>query len=547
LPDQIQSTRIICEGGLDSTQNFLHLSANKPGCATRLINYEVGLSGGYRRLNGYQPYDSDFAEVGEGACQGKILGIIIYEEIDGTSHIIAARRLVAPDDTEYKFYEYEFATGWVEIATGLTHNYSSGGATVDKLRWDTGNDGATNYLCIVDGVNKALLYDGTTWAYIDNADTGADLANAGGAQALNAPTHVAFWKSTLFISTDVINSFAGIVAHSAPNTFYDWNSANGAGQVIPGFRVQQIKPFRDSLYCFGTNRISKVVVEGADFVLQSVTSNIGLQAPDAVVEIGGDLIFLAPDGFRPIAGTEKIGDVQLESLSKPIHNLVKERIINSVGQNVNVVVIRGKSQFRMFFGTDTRQQADSKGIIGCLRTPNQQDGWEFGELIGIRASCCASKYVAGVEIVLHGDYDGVVYRQEVGNDFNGNNVLSAYSTPYLDLGDTEVRKVIEKLTAFVQGEGSTEIILEAKYDWGRTSIPAPNPYSIDVEATFSTYDDVYDYDAAESVYGGFLTPVAVKDLEGSFFSVRFTFTTNSTDAPHSIHAMVLEYQVKGRR
>ena len=29
-------------------------------------------------------------------------------------------------------------------------------------------------------------------------------------------------------------------------------------------------------------------------------------------------MFLAPDGFRPVAGTSRIGDVELETISKPI-------------------------------------------------------------------------------------------------------------------------------------------------------------------------------------------------------------------------------------
>jgi hypothetical protein len=30
------------------------------------------------------------------------------------------------------------------------------------------------------------------------------------------------------------------------------------------------------------------------------------------LEIGGDLMFLAPDGFRPVAGTSRIGDVRVD-------------------------------------------------------------------------------------------------------------------------------------------------------------------------------------------------------------------------------------------
>lgn len=541
--DDRSTARIVCEGGLDSSQNYINLSTNKPGSATRLVNYEVGLSGGYRRIDGYELYDEDFGEVGVGVATGKILGLIMFENTaSGATEVIAARKNTA--DANYQFYKYEFGTGWVAIATGLTHVATN----VDKLRWDVGNDGENNILCVVDGINNAVLFDGTNWQFIDSADSGADFANAGGAQAIDAPTYVAFFQDTLFLAADTVNDAKGVIAHSAPNAYFDFVAANGAGQIIPGLEVVQIKAFRDSLYVFGYNSIKKIIVDNTDFVVKDVTANIGLLSSDAVMEIGGDIIFLAPDGFRPIAGTNKIGDVQLETVSKQIHKLVKDRIVGAVGTYVNTVVIRGKSQFRMFFGNDTREPEDSKGIIGALRQSDQQAGWEFGELLGIRASCCASKYVSGEEIVLHGDYDGKVYKQESGDSFNGANIVSVYSTPYLDLGDTETRKVIEKVTAFIQGEGTIELILGVRYDWGRTEIPSPNPYAITVEALIAEYDDIDSiYDDPATTYGGILTPVSVTNLEGSFFSIQLTFTTNGMESSHSIHALIIEYANKGRR
>jgi hypothetical protein len=548
MPDKIQSSRVICEGGLDSTENYLNLSANKPGAATRLVNYEVGLSGGYRRINGYEAYDTDFAEVGEGDCEGKVLGIIMFENtVSGSTDIIAARKLTGVD--EYKLYKHEFGTGWVEIVTGLTHSFVLGGATVDKLRYDQGSDGTTNYLCIVDGVNPALLYDGTNWVFIESTNTGLAYATAGGPQAVDAPALVSFFSSMLFLGGDLVNNVTGVLAYSAPNAFFDFLSASGAGQAVAGFPVVAIKPFRDNLYVFGYNAIKRVFSDvDAGVLVKDVTNNIGIMSRDAVVEIGGDLVFLAPDGFRPIAGTDKIGDVQLETLSKSIHTLIKNRIQGNVGFEVNTVAIRGKSQFRMFFGGDNFDANDSRGIIGALRSADQNTGWEFGELLGFRASCATSRYVNGEEVVLHGDYDGNVYQQEEGNSLNGSDMLSVYSTPYLDMGDTEVRKVFEKVIIFMRGEGDLGITIGVDYDWGDTAVPKPANYDIDISGTLPTYDDPdVMYGSPSAVYGGLLTPHTFKDIQGSFFSARLTFTTTGTEFPHSIYGIILEYQVKGRR
>jgi hypothetical protein len=546
MTDQKQSNRIVCTGGLDTTFNFLSLSSDKPGCATRLTNYEVGIGGGYRRVNGYAAYDMDFAEVGVGVAEGKVLGIIIFDNTaTGTTDIIAARKTLSA--TTYKFYKYTLA-GWVAIATGLTHNYSVGPSTVEKVRWTVCNDGAKNYLVTVDGLNNAVIYDGTSWAFIDSADTGADIAHAGGNQVIDAPNLVTFFSKTLFLGNDTLNDFEGIVAYSAPNAFYKWTAAGGAGQIPAGFEVVDFKPFRSSLFTFGENAISAIVPDTtAGFLLKVVTTNIGLVARDGIVEIGGDLVFLAPDGFRPVSGTDKIGDVELESLSKPIHQLIVDRVRGNQGLSVNSVVIRSKSQFRFLFGTGSIAVGASKGIMGALRTSDQATGWEFGELLGFRANCITSRYIDGEEFVLAGDYDGCVYRHDFGDDLNGDVITHIYSTPYLDFGDTEIAKVMEKITTFMIGEGDIDLTLTLSYDWGRPEVLSPSGYPINITATIPTYDGGYLYDQPGVQYGGVLSPVVVQNVEGSFWSVRITYSGSDSNPPHSIFAIIAEYALAGRR
>lgn len=545
MADKITNTRLVCEGGLDTTENHLNLSLNKPGSATNLINYEVGLTGGYRRVSGYQVYDETYQEVGVGVAEGPILGIIIYKNlVTGTATIIAARKTLSAN--EYELYEHQ-AGGWVQIVTGLTRLFTSSGEEVEKLRWAISSDGVKNYLAIVDGVNNAMLYDGSTWVEINAADTGADYAHAGGNQAIDAPTRVAFFENHLFVARDAINDLKGVVAHSAPDNFYDWLTANGAGQVIAGFDVEQIKPFRNELFVFGKSAIKKISIDNLDFVINDVTAELGCVAGDSVIELGGELIFLGPDGFRPISATDRIGDVELETISKPIQELIRSRLpsIDTVF-NVNTVVIKSKSQFRLTFSTDLLEVNDSKGIIGALRGSDQQFGWEFGELRGFRITCATSDFIDGVEVILHGDYDGKVYQQERGNDLNGSPMLSVYSTPYLDFGDTEFRKVIKAIRIFIRGEGDVILNLGLSFDWGDTDNLNPISYPMTVDNVLVTYGGGAKYGDG-SVYGGILKPIIYQNVEGSFLSVRFTFSAFGSEYPHSIHGMVIRHTVEGQR
>lgn len=535
--DKRFSKKIVCEGGLNTTENHILLSSLYPGSASNLINYEVGIEGGYRKINGYTELHED--EVGTTSAEGKVLGIIIFDNsTTGTTQIMAARKDTS--GATYSLYLYDSGTGWSAITTGLTLT-STG---VIRLRWDVGNNGANNYLVIVDGVNKAVIFDGTNWGQIDSTDTGASFAHAGGAQAIDAPTLVTFYKNTLFLGCDEANDYKGIMAYSAPNAFYDFTSANGAGQAIAKFDIVQFKPFRDELYVFGSNAIQKVTYDVTNgFLVNDVTSNIGCLVRDSVIEIGGDLIFMAPDGFRPISGTDKIGDIQLEVVSKNIHKLYKNRLNDNTLNNICSVVIRGKSQFRTFYSSESTASTTVRGIIGGLRT---SDSWEFGEIIGFNPSCVTSRYIGSEEYVLHGGYDGKVYKQEEGHTLNGESMISVYSTPYLDLEDPEVRKVMEKVNLFFRAENSFTLNLNVAYDWGITSIPTPTSYAINIASEGAKYDDGSEYDDG-SVYGGEIPPVSVTDIQGSFFSTKLSFVSYNSSYSHTIHGFILEYGVEGRR
>ena len=554
MPDQIQSFKVICSGGLNSNENHLDLSDNSPGAATRLVNYEPSLFGGYRRVGGYAKYDSDYGEVtvaGQTTGQGKVLGLAIFkDDVTNSTKIIAARQDVGA--TTYSFYHYTASIGWRKYTLdhSVTRPMVLNGLTVGKLRHVSFNFGTGNHIVFVDGVNPAIVFNGTTWKEIKSSHAGGYNASnntAGGAQALNAPALVDVFENHVFLSGHEATRAA--VAHSAPNDAYTWTSAAGAGQIAAGFDIVQIKPFRDDLFVFGNNSIKKINVTTAGaFSLKQVTANVGCVARDSVLEIGGDLVFLAPDGFRPCASTSKIGDVELETLSKPIQATLVDIIANENMETFNGVVIRSKSQIRYFVGDASKASADSIGIIGGMTSTSGSIGWEFGELLGIRASCCESGYVGTTELVLHGDFDGSVYQEEIGTSFDGADIVSIYATPYLDFGETEQRKVMRKINTFIRAEGPLEMLLSMTYDWGDGDVSTPATYSQTSTGAPTKYSGRnINYAASNVLYGGSSKPIMTSDIQGSGFSAQATFVTVGQTEPHSIQGMVFEFTAAGRR
>lgn len=546
--DQISSFRVICEGGLNTNESTLILSQEAPGSATKLQNFEPSVSGGYRRINGYQEFDAEYPLVGGTDGTGRVLWTTsFYNDVTEDDEVYGARMLTA-DPTQYGIWRLDPGVGWVSITLPTIRNMVSSNADVNRLRHVEFNFGANQNMIIVDGVNNALWFDGTNWYDIDPTDTGAIPANAGGNQAVPSPRYVAVFKGTIFLAGDRDPDGRARVAYSSPLVPYDWTAANGAGQLFPTFDAVGIAPWRDELYIFGDRRIRKAVADLASgFVVQDVTDDLGCIAPDSILEIGGNLIFLSHDGIRPVAGTDKINDVDLNLLTQNIQPLMDEIIGNITLDDVTGVVIKKKTQFRYFWGDENILASESRGMLGSIRV-NRRTGrsWEFGELYGIRTSCVWSGTYQGRELVLSGEFDGRLMRQEQGSDFDGRDILSIYSTPFLDIGATDVRKLLREINVFMNAEGTADVFIGLDFDWDLGNVIEPANYQGSVASGNTLWDSGAEYDSSTTVYGAINRTILQTKLQGSCFSVKFSFVNESKDDPFIIQGFIPEYSEKGR-
>ena len=531
--EKMQSTVVVCRGGLDSNLNWLELSRNAPGRASRLVNFEPSLFGGYRRINGYTYLeDSDSGEVDPTNAEGKIFGVAIFAGDD----IITARKQTSGNT--YNFYNYSPGSSWSAFTTGLT--LSSIG--LDKIRHANFNFAGNDRIIFVDKVNNATLFDGATWVNIDPAASGADYANAGGPQALSAPSLAHMWENHVFVSGDP--TYPNVVAHSAPYADHDWTFASGAGQIDAGMEVKQIFPFRDKLFVFGDDRIKYIYVNGTNFAIKDVTSDIGIYAPDSVIEVNGDLLFLSPDGIRPISATERNEDFEISSISKSIQEDLRQLTDTIQETELHSVVLRSKSQFRYFFSDESVDDEYAEGVIGGLKNYGQGLSWEFGILRGIKCSCVTSGYFGSqkTEFVVHGGHDGKVYRQEQGNSFNGANITAQYHTPYLDFGEPALRKTLKSIGLFTRPEGSVDIDLSINYDWGILDRINPAGYELNSTGDIVVYGDaVY----GEASYDSISAPTMYTNIQGSGKSAQLRFQTNGTEPSYTIQSILFVFEVNG--
>jgi len=407
---------------------------------------------------------------------------------------------------------------------------------VVKVRFEKINFGVPKII-LTDGINPAATYDGTNYIQITDAIASNPVPSGTSQDAPTDPTIAAEFQNHLFLAGDPAE--VSNLYFSAPTSETDFSPANGAGVINVGFEIVAIKKFRNVLYIFGTNNIKRLVGENsANFRLETVTSNLGCLARDSVVELGGDLLFLSPDGIRPIGGTNKIGDVNLETISKNIQSTVNNIITGETLTNLSSVIIRSKSQFRYMFST-----SGSAGIIGALREIKGNYSFEFGQLSGIECTCADSGYIGQTEFVIHGASTGKVFQQESGNAFDTSNVLSIYKTPFIYMDNPEQRKNYYSTSTYMSAEGNFSIALAVTYDYDNTDISTPENLSMVNTAPGAFFDsgsNIAVYDTTD-IYDGNPSPVESVTFAGSGKALALTYVTDDTNASHSIQGFTITY------
>lgn len=513
--DRWSSYPVVCKGGLDLFTDVLTQGTQIPGVATVLQNFEPALEGGYERILGYQKWDSN--EV-TGDTGNPVLGVKV-----AFNGVLAVRRSASGDNALY----FSSGTGWAKVSTAARNG------SVNKARMIKYSiSGERIVLC--DGVNPALKYDGTTDTLINGTGAPAD------------PKYATEHLNRLVLAGYSAKNYA--ISISAPNTDTDYSGANGAIELNVGDVVVGLSSFRNTLYIFCENSIHKLVGNtSADFTIQEVTNSIGCLSHDSIQEVGGDVMFLAPDGLRSIAATERIDDIELGLLSKQIQPLVRPLIGVLTEDDYSSCVVRAKSQYRLFLNQAGTSDDDKAGFLGRLEGRTSEGiGYSWATLKGISAYCSDSEYEDDDEIIVHGHPDnGYVYRQEIGSSFDGANISHIYRTPEFFFSDPELRKVLYKVRIFTQSSGALATNLRLEYDPGDTRTRSPaSAFVIEDTTAAAVYGTaIYGTDT----YAGLSKPTLEKQLTGSGRSVYFEFANSGTSPSFRIDSFVIQYALKGRR
>jgi hypothetical protein len=504
MPTAWQTWPVKFQGGWRTDLGRIDQGLQAPGSATILRNFEPSVNGGYARILGYDKFSSTDVDVLE---DNPVLGVVVADE---TTALVRK---------ETKYYKGT-GTTWTSVLTAVTP-----GAV--GISFDVFNFNGTEKIVVVDGYNDPAYYAvvAGTMAYDSSAPTGA-----------TGSSIVKVFRNAVFFAKGPLLTF------TAPYAETDYDPGNGAGEINIGGDITGLAVFREQLIIFTIDKIWRLTGDTSEnFVLQPIADNTGCLSQYTIQEVGGDILYLGPDGIRWLSATARNNDFGLDRASSNIQEVMLDLIASD---NIySSLVIRSKNQYRIFNYDVATPKALSKGYIATKFSGQDVSYVAWAEIVGMKVRSAHSRQFRDREVILFSSEDGLVYRMESGNSFDGGDINAVFETPYMPINDPRVRFTAYKHSLYMKLYGALALTGQLKFDYLQQTTQPPL-FNITGGSGSSVYgESLY----GTAVYSTTTSNTALNQVLGSGFVMALRYESNDTNAPYLLDYALVEFMTNERR
>tara|TARA_E500000305_G_C4015337_1_gene235235 strand:+ start:332 stop:1933 length:1602 start_codon:yes stop_codon:yes gene_type:complete len=521
------------KGGLISNLSPLQHGTQAVGSASILQNYEPSLQGGYAKIRGYSKFNTNKIEASSNSGgTNPIRGLTIVDV-----NIAIANRLDSSSPNNI-FYHVSPSSINVAHAVGGGTDHASRSASPNKVRSIIYNFNGTDKAVFVDGVNYPAFYSSASSA--TSCITFITSGSSGTPNNVQGAKFVALFKDCLFF---VVGN--NLLSMQIKN---DTDFAGGQPSVAnyPD-EITGLITFRDNLILFTRQAIFKITGTSGNFKSEPVTTQIGCIEPDTIAEVGGDVLFMAPDGIRSLAATDRIGDFSLDVASAPI----KKDIDNFTSGSFHAVTLREKAQYRVFKFNDAIQPEAAEGFLATKFIAQGGQGLSWAKTVGINAYVVDSRYMGqtgvSTEVVLFANKDGYIYRMDSADTFDGNTIESLFESPPMPVADPLVRKTFYKLVLYIDAIGAFASTLSLRYDQGSPDVIQPQPITVSSGTQAAVLYGSSNFGTSSGLYGQPLDVIYSSNVVGSGKTITLRIEDKTTTANYRLDTALLEYANNDRQ
>ena len=527
-----QTFPIEFKGGLISNLSPLQHGTQAVGSASILQNYEPSLQGGYSKLKGYSKFNSNKIEISSNSGGTNLVtGLTL---VDVNTAIITRLDSASANSI---YYHVNPSTITVAHSVG-SGDHASRQASTNKIRSVVYNFNGTDKAVFVDGVNYPAFYNSASNAnscitFITSGSSGTP-ANVLGAK------FVALFKDCLFFVKG--NNLLSMQIND------DTDFASGQVSVTRyEDEITGLVTFRDNLILFTRQAIFKVTGTSGAFKSEPVTTQIGCIEPDTIAEVGGDILFMAPDGIRSLASTDRIGDFNLDVASAPI----KKDIDNFTSGSFQAVTLREKAQYRIFKYDGAIQDEAAEGYLATKFIAQGGTGLSWAKTVGINAYIADSRYMGqtgvSTELILFANNDGYIYKMDSTDTFDGTLIPSIFQSPPMPVSDPLVRKTFYKLVLYIDAIGIFNSTLTLKYDEGSPDVIQPTPITLASGTQAAILYGGNTFGTSTSLYGSELDTIYTQNVIGSGKTLTLRIEDDTTTANYRLDTALIEYANNDRQ
>ena len=526
------------KGGLISNLSPLQHGTQAVGSASILKNYEPSLQGGYAKLKGYSKFNSNKIEISAGSGGTNPINNVTIVDVNKA---IATRLDNA--SANHCYFHVTPSTITLGHTVGGGSDHAGRSASPNKIRSCIYNFNGNDKAVFVDGVNYPAYYDSSQNA---NACISFVTANTGGSANAVAQNNVlgakfvALYKDCLFFV--VGNNLTSMQI----KTDLDWTTGTAS---IARYQdeITGLITFRDNLILFTRQAIYKITGTSNAFKSEEVTQQIGCIEPDTIAEVGGDILFMAPDGIRSLAATDRIGDFNLDVASAPI----KKDIDNFTSGTFHAVTLRETAQYRIFKFNDAIQPEAAEGFLATKFIAQGGTGLSWAKTIGINAYVVDSRYMGqtgvSTELILFSNKDGYLYKMDSTDTFDGSPIESLFESPPMPVTDPLVRKTFYKLVLYIDAIGAFASTLSLRYDQGSPDVIQPQPITVSSGTQAAVLYGSSNFGSSSGIYGQPLDVIYSSNVVGSGKTITLRIEDKTTTANYRLDTALLEYSNNDRQ